>query len=102
MSNEEFYSAIEDYCGCGKLSEKEVDFLEDEHYETMKVVGAIVSPAIAPGYVAESLDLTPEEGDYWISCNAAILDQVRPLEEGPSRFSEISKALKDYGLVRVA
>ena len=102
MSNEEFYSAIEGYCGCGKLSEKEVDFLEDEHYETMKVVGAIVSPAIAPGYVAESLDLTPEEGDYWISCNAAILDQVRPLEEGPSRFTEISKALNDYGLVRVA
>tara|TARA_R100001443_G_scaffold80067_1_gene87177 strand:- start:465 stop:773 length:309 start_codon:yes stop_codon:yes gene_type:complete len=102
MSNEEFCSAIENYCGCGKLSKKEVDFLEDEHYETMKVIGAIVSPAIAPGYVAESLDLTPEEGDYWISCNAAILDQVRPIEDGPSRFSEISKALKDYGLVRVA
>ncbi len=102
MSNEEFYSAIEGYCGTGKLSKKEVDFLEDEHYETMKVIGEIVSPAIAPGSIAESLDLSPEEGDYWISCNAAILDQVKPIEDGPSRFSEISKALKDYGLVQVA
>ena len=102
MSNEEFYSAIEGYCGCGKLSEKEVDFLEDEHYETMKVIGEIVSPDIAPGDIAKSLDLTPEEGYYWISCNAAILDQVRPLDEGPSRFSEILKTLKDYGLVRFA
>ena len=31
-----FKTVIEDYCGTGKLSEEEVDFLEREHIKTWK------------------------------------------------------------------
>ena len=38
---------IENYCGTGKLSEDEVDFLEKEHIITMSSISKIIYPSIA-------------------------------------------------------
>ena len=43
----DFKTVIEDYCGTGKLSEEEVDFLEIEHIKTMSTISEILSPSIA-------------------------------------------------------
>ena len=43
-----FKTVIEDYCGTGKLSEEEVDFLEREHIKTMSSICETSSPSIAP------------------------------------------------------
>mgnify|MGYP003323946324 CR=1 FL=1 len=42
-----FKTVIEDYCGTGKLSEEEVDFLEREHIKTMSSICETSSPSIA-------------------------------------------------------
>ena len=42
-----FKTVIEDYCGIGKLSEEEVDFLEREHIKTMSNISEISSLSIA-------------------------------------------------------
>ena len=39
----DFKTVIEDYCGTGKLSEEEVDFLEIEHIKTMSTISEILS-----------------------------------------------------------
>ena len=43
----DFKALIEDYCGTGKLSDDEVDFLEREHIKTMNIIGEIISSSIA-------------------------------------------------------
>ena len=42
-----FKAIIEDYCGTGKLSEEEVDFLEREHIKTMNTISELLTPSIA-------------------------------------------------------
>ena len=42
-----FKTVIEDYCGTGKLSKEEVDFLEREHIKTMSSICETSSPSIA-------------------------------------------------------
>ena len=61
-------TVIEDYCGTGKLSEEEVDFLEREHIKTMNTISGILSPSIAHWNICEACNL--EQGIYWIICNA--------------------------------
>tara|TARA_Y100001968_G_C19181080_1_gene630443 strand:+ start:49 stop:204 length:156 start_codon:yes stop_codon:yes gene_type:complete len=43
----DFKTVIEDFCGTGKLSDDEVDFLEREHIKTMNIIGEIISSSIA-------------------------------------------------------
>ena len=46
-----FKTVIEDYCGTGKLSEEEVDFLEREHIKTMSNISEISSLSIPLEYL---------------------------------------------------
>ena len=40
-------TVIENYCGTGKLSDDEVDFLEKEHIRTMSSISEIIYPSFA-------------------------------------------------------
>ena len=48
-----FKTLIEDFCGTGKLTEAEVDFLEREHIKTMSSIGDMLSPSIANLHICE-------------------------------------------------
>tara|TARA_B100000579_G_C22771086_1_gene823999 strand:+ start:368 stop:670 length:303 start_codon:yes stop_codon:yes gene_type:complete len=93
-----FKAVIEDYCGTGKISEEEVDFLEREHIKTMSVISEILSPSIANWNICEACNL--EQGSFWISCNASILDRIRPVKTGKPRAHKLFDALCQYKLYR--
>ena len=94
----DFKTLIEDYCGTGKLSEEEVDFLESEHIKTMSKISEIVSPSIAHWNICEACNL--EQGSLWISCNASILDRIRPVNTGKPRSYKLFDALCKNKLYR--
>ena len=96
--NLKFKAVIEDYCGTGKISEEEVDFLEREHIKTMSVISEILSPSIANWNICEACNL--EQGSFWISCNASILDRIRPVKTGKPRAHKLFDALYQYKLYR--
>ena len=92
-----FQQVIEDYCGTGKLSEEEVDFLEIEHIKTMSTISELLSPSIANLHVCEACNLKP--GSFLISCNASILDRIRPVKTGKPRAYKLYDGLSKYQLV---
>ena len=94
----DFKTVIEDYCRTGKLSEDEVDFLEREHIKTMSTISEILSPSIANWNICEACKL--EQGSFWISCNASILDRIRPVKTGKPRAYKLFDALCKYKLYR--
>ena len=89
-----FKAIIEDYCGTGRLSDEEVDFLEREHIKTMSTISEILSPSIANLHICEACNLEPRS--YWITCNASILDRIRPVRTGKPRAHKLFDALCKY------
>ena len=91
-------AVIEDYCGTGKLSEEEIDFLEREHIKTMNIISELLSPSIANLHICEACNLEP--GSFWITCNASILDRIRPVNNGKTRTYKLFYALCEYKLFK--
>ncbi len=54
-------------------------------------------PGIAPAVVCDEAGIS--RGSYWISCNAAILDKIRPLGSSKSRGARIFDVLCQSGLI---
>ena len=94
----DFKTVIEDYCGTGKLSEEEVDFLEREHIKTMSIISELLSPSIANLHICEACNLEP--GSFLIICNASILDKIRPVNTGKPRAHKLFDALCQYKLYK--
>ena len=92
-----FKTVIEDYCGTGKLSEDEFDFLEREHIKTMSSICETSSPSIAHWNICEACNL--KQRSFWISCNASILDKIRPVKTGKPRAHKLFDALCLYKLL---
>ena len=93
----DFKAVIEDYCGTGNISDEEVDFLEREHIKTMNFIGEKLSPSIAHWNICEACNL--EQGSFWITCNATILDKIRPVKTGKPRAYKLFDALCQYKLI---
>ena len=89
-----FKAIIEDYCGRGKLSEEEVDFLERAHIKTMNTISELLTPSIADLHICEACNLEP--GSFWIICNASILDKIRPVKTGKPRAHKLFDGLCQY------
>ena len=90
----DFKTVIEDYCGTGNISEDEVDFLEREHIKTISKISEIQSPSIANWNICEACHLA--QGSFWITCNASILDRIRPVRTGKPRAHKLFDALCEY------
>ncbi len=90
-------SLLEKYCYSKKLSEKEIEFLERSWLESLNSLHYNRYPGIAPAVVCDEAGVA--RGSYWISCNAAILDKIRPLGEVKSRSSRIFDVLFQSGLI---
>ena len=93
-----FKNIIEYYCGTGKISDDEVDFLEIEHIKTISQISKLLSPSIANLPICEACNLEP--GSFWIICNASILDRIRPVRTGKPRTQKLYDALCKYRLYK--
>ena len=90
-------SVLENYCYSQKLTDRELDFLDRCWLDSLNTFHYNRFPNIAPAIVCDQADLP--RGSYWIVCNAAILDRLRPVESGKSRRARIFDALFASGLV---
>ena len=93
-----FKAVIEAYCRTGIISGEEVDFLEREHIKTMSSICETSSPSIAHWNICEACNL--KQRSFWISCNASILDRIRPVRSGKPRSYKLFDALCKYKLYR--
>ena len=90
-------SVLENYCYSKKLSEKELDFLDRCWIDSLNTFHYNRYPNIAPAIVCDQAGMP--RGSYWITCNAAILDRLRPVESGKTRSGRIFDALFEFGLI---
>ncbi len=88
---------LERYCYSKKISEQEIDFLEKCWLESLNSLHYNRYPGIAPAVVCDEAGIA--RGSYWISCNAAILDRIRPMEASKSRSARIFDVLFQSGLI---
>ncbi len=90
-------SILEKYCYSKKISEKELDFLERSWFDSLNSMHYNRFPGIAPAIVCDEAGLA--RGSYWINCNAAILDKIRPLENSKTRSARVFEVLIQSGLI---
>ena len=90
-------SLLESYCYSKTITDKELDFLERSWLESLNSLHYNRYPGIAPAVVCDESGVA--RGSYWISCNAAILDKLRPLEKAKSRSARIFDVLAQSGLI---
>ena len=90
-------SLLEKYSYSKKISDQELDFLERSWLESLNSLHYNRYPGIAPAIVCDEAGVA--RGSYWISCNAAILDKLRPLESQKSRSARIFEVLFQSGLI---
>ena len=90
---------LENYCYSKKLSPKELDFLDRCWLDSLNTFHYNRYPNIAPAIVCDEAGVA--RGSYWITCNAAILDKIRPIKTGKTRSARINDALFQSGLLTV-
>ncbi len=90
-------SILEKYCYSKKISEKELDFLERSWLDSLNSIHYNRYPGIAPAIVCDETGVA--RGSYWITCNAAMLDKLRPLEGTKSRNARVLEVLQQTGLI---
>ncbi len=101
MPSAPYMSAIlENYSYSGKISDEDLDILEKCWLDSLNSFHYAKFPNFAPSDVCDAAGVT--RGSYWIVCNAAILDTVRPIEIGASRMSRINGVLREAGVVLAA
>ena len=90
-------SILEKYCYSKKITETEIDFLERNWFDSLNSMHYNRYPGIAPAIVCDEAGVP--RGSYWITCNAALLDKIRPLEAIKSRNARVLEVLLQSGLV---
>ncbi len=90
-------SILEKFCYSGKITELELDFLERNWLDSLNSMHYNRYPGIAPAIVCDEASVP--RGSYWITCNAAILDKLIPLEGSKSRNARVLEVLLQSGLV---
>ena len=93
----QFKKIIEHYCNNGNIADSEIDFLEIEHIKTISTISEILAPSIADLHICKACNL--DEGSFLITCNASILDRIRPVKAGKSRAHKLFDALCKYNLL---
>ena len=89
-------SILENYSYSKRISELEVEYLEKCWLDSLNSHHYNRFPSFAPAIVCDEANV--KRGSYWVVCNAAILDLLRPLENEISRFDRITNILVTSGL----
>tara|TARA_Y100001968_G_C19399138_1_gene740034 strand:- start:318 stop:623 length:306 start_codon:yes stop_codon:yes gene_type:complete len=89
-------SVLENYCYSKKISDEDLNYLEKCWLESLNRFHYNRFPSFAPAIVCDVAGVS--RGSYWIICNAAILDFLRPLDSQSSRLKRISSVLTSSGV----
>ncbi len=91
---------LESYCSTKEISEEELNFLERCWLDSLNSIHYNRFPSIAPAVVCDEAGVA--RGNYWIICNAAILDRLRPIKRGMNRSARIFDVLRQTGVLAAA
>jgi hypothetical protein len=86
---------VEGWIADRQLSRRKAAFLEEGLQRSMEAM-PVGSPDVAPGEIAEALDLPA--GAYWVQVIASLLDYTNP-RPGVPRLNEVEVDLEAYGLL---
>ena len=95
MSFEKESSILDGWIFNGKVSRKNLAFLEQEFQQGLEVIPEASGLSIAGGLYCAELDLPT--GSYWIQAIASLLDHLRPVTEEMPRLAELNKQLIYFG-----
>ena len=90
-------SIVESWIANRKLSEIDLDYLEQEHEKGLQALPAAVCLMTAGETYCQGLDLSI--GSYWIQLIASLLDQLRPTKDIWTRLNFLNKELETYGFI---
>ena len=93
-------AVLESYCYSKKISDEERKVLERCWLESLNTLHYNRFPSIAPAEVCDEACVS--RGNYWIICNAAILDRLRPIDIGLNRSDQIFMVLRHAGIIDAA
>ena len=92
----ELTELIKDYIATELLSSIELDFLEGELWETTQHISEINTVIKAPKNICKKLNLN--EKSCWHLCCAAVLDSLRPLDNGQKRVDNFKKLINQFNI----
>ena len=95
MSFEKESSIVDRWIFNGKVSRKNLAFLEQEFQQGLEVIPEVAGLSIAGGTYCTELDLPT--GSYWIQAIASLLDFLSPVTEEMPRLAELNKQLIYFG-----
>ena len=93
-------AVLESYCYSKKITDNELDFLEKCWLDSLNTLHYNRFPSFAPAFVCDVASV--KRGSYWITCNAAILDRLRPLDAGKTRSARVMDVLSQTGIIVAA
>ena len=91
---------LENYCSTKEISDEDLNFLERCWLDSLNTFHYNRFPSIAPASVCDEAQVS--RGNYWIICNAAILDRLRPIKKGMHRSARVFDVLRQSGVVNIA
>ena len=89
-------SVLKRYYHSNQITEEELNFLESCWLNSLNKVHYNRFPCMAPDWICEAAKVPKD--NYWIICNAAILDRLRPMERGLNRHDQIMSVLRQAGI----
>ena len=90
-------SIVDSWIADRKLSEKDLDYLQQEYEKGLPSVPAAVCLMTAGDTYCQDLDLSV--GSYWLQLIASLLDQLRPTKDIWTRLNFLNKELETYGFI---
>ena len=93
-------SVLENYCYSKEISEDALNFLEACWLNSLNKSHYNRFPRIAPAWICDEARIPRD--NYWIICNAAILDRLRPISIGFKRRDQIIEVLRYAGIYEIS
>ena len=90
-------STVDSWIADRKLSEIDLDYLQQEYEKGLPLVPNAVCLMTAGDTYCQDLDLSV--GSYWLQLIASLLDQLRPTKDIWTRLNFLNKELETYGFI---
>ena len=90
-------STVDSWIADRKLSEKDLDYLQQEYEKGLPLVPNAVCLMTAGEIYCQELELP--NGSYWLQVIASLLDQLRPTKDIWTRLNFLNKELETYGFI---
>ena len=94
----DYITLIDWHCAGNTLSESELKLLDVEFNMRIQNINSLTSLEVAPPHICTAS--FTNEGSFWVSCFASVLDQLIPIDSGKTRVKRLKEILDEYNLLK--